>query len=276
MLLHHKAGWFASAASAWMVGVVLAQTPPAEPAKPAEPKPAEPKPADEKPSEVKPSEVKPADAKPAETPPPAKEPTLDELLGLTPAAPKPETPTGVPAINDSAAKAPESPDRVDLTRKLNDEGEQDDFSRAVTLMGDAAKRLEEGKDPGLQTQRVQEDVLKALDKMISDAQKNQQKQKSKQKQQQQQPSPSPSQSQKQQKSQQQGAKPAPESGVPQVPREDGPGRTRAGNTAAWGDLPARVREALVEGLNDRFSARYRQKTEEYYRRLAEDKSEGNR
>lgn len=259
MLLHRKSGWMVAGASAWMVAAALGQTPPAEPAKPAEPKP----------EDAKPAEVRPTDAVP-----PAKEPTLDELLGLTPAAPKPETPTGLPSASDSTAKTPESPDRADLTRKLNDEGEEDDFSRAVTLMGDAAKRLEEGKDPGLQTQRVQEDVLKALDKMISDAQKNQQKQKSKQKQQQ--PSPSPSQSQKQSKSQPQGAKPSPESGMPQVPREDGPGRTRAGNTAAWGDLPARVREALVEGLNDRFSARYRQKTEEYYRRLAEDKSGGNR
>jgi len=259
MFVHHKSGWIASAVTAWIVGVAIAQTPPVEPGKPDEPKPVEPT---------------PAEAKPANAAPPSKEPTLDELLGLTPAAPKPETPTGVPATNDANAKAPDSPDRVDLTRKLNDEGEEDDFSRAVTLMGDAAKRLDEGKDPGLQTQRVQEDVLKALDKMISDAQKNQQKQKSKQKQQQ--PQPSPSQSQKQQKGQQQGARPSPEGGTPQVPREDGPGRTRAGNTAAWGDLPARVREALVEGLNDRFSARYRQKTEEYYRRLAEDKSGGNR
>ncbi len=261
MLWHHTSGWIATAVTAWIVGVVFAQTPPVEPAKPDEPKPVEPT---------------PAEAKPADSTPPTKEPTLDELLGLTPAAPKPETPTGVPATSDVPAKAPEPPDRVDLARKLNDEGEEDDFSRAVTLMGDAAKRLDEGKDAGLQTQRVQEDVLKALDKMISDAQKNQQKQKSKQKQQQPQPSPSPSQSQKQQKGQQQGAKPSPESGVPQVPREDGPGKTRAGNTAAWGDLPARMREALVEGLNDRFSARYRQKTEEYYRRLAEDKSGGNR
>lgn len=266
MVLHHRSGWIAIAASACIVGVAFAQTPPVEPAKPDEPKPVEPTP----------GEAKPADATPKETARPAKEPTLDELLGLTPGAPKPETPTGVPTTSDVPAKVPESPDRVDLTRKLNDEGEEDDFSRAVMLMGDAAKRLDEGKDAGLQTQRVQEDVLKALDKMISDAQKNQQKQKSKQKQQQPQPSPSPSQSQKQQKGQQQGAKPSPESGVPQVPREDGPGRTRAGNTAAWGDLPARVREALVEGLNDRFSARYRQKTEEYYRRLAEDKSGGNR
>jgi hypothetical protein len=35
-------------------------------------------------------------------------------------------------------------------------------------------------------------------------------------------------------------------------------------------LPDRVREALVQGLNDRFSSRYQRETERYYRRLAED------
>lgn len=261
----------------WLSAFAAAQTPAPEPAKQPEPTPAETKPAEPTPVEAKPIEPKPAETKPADAVPPTKEPTLDELLGLTP-TPKPETPTGVvPSGAPADAKTSETPDRVDLTRKLNDEAEQDDFSRAVTLMGDAAKRLEEGKDPGLQTQRVQEDVLKALDKMISDAQKNQQKQKSKQKQQQQQQqqNPSSSASQKQQKAQA-GTQPGQEPGEPKIPREDGPGRTRAGNTAAWGDLPARVRDALVEGLNDRFSARYRQKTEEYYRRLAEEKAGGNR
>jgi hypothetical protein len=274
-MLHRKSHVLAIALSAVVVGIAVGQTPPVEPPKPVETKPAEPKPVEPQPSDAKPADVKPAEVKPTDAALPAKEPTLDELLGITPTAPKVEPPTGVPTT-DPATKPPATPDRVDLTRKLNDEGEQDDFSRAVTLMGDAAKRLDEGKDPGLQTQRVQEDVLKALDKMISDAQKNKQQQKSKQKQQQQQPQPSPSQSQKQQKAQQQAAQPSAQPGMPQVPREDGPGKTRAGNTAAWGDLPARVREALVEGLNDRFSARYRQKTEEYYRRLAEDKSGGNR
>lgn len=208
---------------------------------------------------------------------PAKEPTLDELLGLTtpaPAAAPTETPPGDAVPVDASKPAP-TPAQADLNRKLSGEAEEDEFTRAVSLMGDAAKRLKEAQDAGLATQRMQEDVLKTLDKLISDAQKNQSKSKSKQQKQQQQQSqsqPTPS----SQKSSQPAQKPAtsPEAGEPQIPREDGPGRTRAGNAASWGDLPARVRDALVEGINDRFSARYRQKTEEYYKRLAEDKKGG--
>jgi hypothetical protein len=209
---------------------------------------------------------------------PAHEPTLDELLGLTP--PAPPVPQGTTQAPTQAPNVPPevggpAADRADLDRKLAGDEDEDDFSRAVSLMGDAAKRLRDAKDAGLATQRVQEDVLKSLDKLISDAQKNQSKQKSNQKkpQQQQQSQPSPSQ---QQKSQQPGQVPsqAPMGGEPSVPREDGPGRTRAGNAASWGGLPARVRDALVEGINDRFSARYRQKTEEYYKRLAEDRTKG--
>jgi hypothetical protein len=212
-------------------------------------------------------------------PGPTKEPTLDELLGIV--TPAPKEPAPVPPATDAVTPAGASvpdvvPGRTDLDRKLSDEAEGDDFSKAVLLMGDAARRLKDSKDPGLATQRLQEDALKSLDKLISDAQKSQQ-QKSKQKQQQQQQqqqqqSPS-SASQKKPGPPQPMPQPGPgEGGEPQRPREDGPGRTRAGNTASWGDLPARVREALVEGLNDRFSARYRQKTEEYYKRLAEDKN----
>lgn len=239
-----------------LCGVAAAQTPP--PATPPSPTPI----------------VGPA--KEASKPPP-KEPTLDELLGLTPPAPS-TPPTDVPpgegAPADVAKPAP-SPAQADLDRKLSGEEEQDEFTRAVSLMGDAAKRLKDSQDPGLVTQRMQEDVLKALDKMISDAQKNQSKSKSKSKQQQQQQShsqPSPSSQKSSQPAQK--SSPSPEAGAPQIPREDGPGRTRAGNAASWGDLPARVRDALVEGINDRFSSRYRQKTEEYYKRLAEDKKGG--
>lgn len=208
---------------------------------------------------------------------PAKEPTLDELLGLTPAAPA-AAPTEKPPSDAAPADGsspPPTPAQADLNRKLSGEAEEDEFTRAVALMGDAAKRLKDAKDPGLATQRMQEDVLKALDKLISDAQKNQSKSKSQQQKQQQQQSqnqPSPSSQKSSQPAQKSAA--SPEAGMPQIPREDGPGRTRAGNAASWGDLPARVRDALVEGINDRFSARYRQKTEEYYKRLAEDKKGG--
>ena len=39
---------------------------------------------------------------------------------------------------------------------------------------------------------------------------------------------------------------------------------------AWGNLPPRLRDELLQGLEDRFSPLYRDLTELYYQRLAED------
>ena len=40
--------------------------------------------------------------------------------------------------------------------------------------------------------------------------------------------------------------------------------------AAWGALPARTRDALLQGSSDSFSSLYRHLTEDFYRRIAED------
>jgi hypothetical protein len=47
-----------------------------------------------------------------------------------------------------------------------------------------------------------------------------------------------------------------------------PGQAAAG--AAWGALPERLRDALTQGLSDRYSSLYEGATESYYRRLAEE------
>lgn len=251
-----------------LAGVVAAQEATPQPApEPAPPAKSEPAPAPTQ----------------APAPTPAREPTLDELLGITPSPQITPADSALPPAGSNTA-APLVPGEVkpqtDLDRRLAGQDVSDDFEKAVAMMGDAARLLREQKDPGLATQRVQDEVLKSLDKLISDAQKQQQQKKSqkqKQKQQQPQQSEDESKSQKQsksgqQKQQQQQQQPAgKQSGTPQVPRSEGAGKTRAGNAAAWGDLPARVRDSLVEGINDRFSSRYRQKTEEYYKRLAEEK-----
>jgi hypothetical protein len=44
-------------------------------------------------------------------------------------------------------------------------------------------------------------------------------------------------------------------------------------TAAWGNLPARVRDQLMQGRHDQFSSLYESMTETYYRRLAEEASD---
>lgn len=210
---------------------------------------------------------------PAATPAPGSaarpaEPTLDELLGL-----------GKPAGESKPGDAAPDRSQADLTRKLDTQDPGDEFAQTVALMGDAARRLAQARDAGLETQRVQEEILKRLDKLIAEAGEQKKGGKSKQQQQQDkdQQQSQPASQQRAQQRQQSKAQPGGEPGAPQAPREDGALRQRAGSAATWGNLPARVRDALTEGLNDAFSARYRQKTEEYYRRLAEQRRpEGGR
>ena len=146
------------------------------------------------------------------------------------------------------------------------------LKQAITLMGDAASRLTEHKDPGVGTQRVQEDVVKRLDQLLASLDKQQSSSSS--------PQPQP----KDPKQDPGPKKPSP--GKPQAqPQPNGDGmKDHAGPTlqqgqlrpelesarAAWGSLPARVRDMLMQGTEDRFSARYKAMTQEYYKRLAEE------
>jgi hypothetical protein len=198
------------------------------------------------------------EAPPSPTPAPPQEPTLDDLLGL----PRTE--------REPAQGTPE------LDRRLSDEPAGDDFEQAVDLMDDSAGRLE-ARHAGLDTQRVQERALAKLDKLIADAQKNPKSGKGKPKPKpDQQPQPSPGQQSSQQQQQAQ-ASASTTGGVPNVPRQDGslsPPPPSA--SASWGNLPAHVRDSLTQGASDRFSSLYRALTEEYYKRLAEDRRGGPR
>jgi hypothetical protein len=200
---------------------------------------------------------------PAEPAPPVKEPTLDDLLGLRPAPEKPAPPAVDPA-------------QVELERALTTQEVDEAFEQAVGLMRQVAERLGTAKDTGLDTQRLQGDILAKLDKLLDDAQRNSQQQQSRSRsrgsqQQQQQGQPG------QQSSQQQAgaAQPSNQGGNPDVPRQDGELRAAAtGGAASWGNLPPHLRESLTQGRSDRFSSLYQQLTEEYYKRLAEERRAG--
>ncbi len=212
---------------------------------------------------------KPAEKPEAKPAPPAPQSTLDELLGLKP---KP-TPNDPAKPGDTPPADPTAPDqsKTDLDRLLTAQEMGDALKQAITLMGDAASRLTEHKDPGLGTQRVQEDVVKRLDQLLASLDK-QQSQGSPQ------PKPQPSDP----KQQPGPKKPSPGKPEPQ-PKGDG-SQEHEGPTlqqgqlkpelesarAAWGSLPARVRDMLMQGTEDRFSARYKAMTQEYYKRLAEE------
>jgi hypothetical protein len=137
-------------------------------------------------------------------------------------------------------------------------------------MGETAGRLESSRDVGITTQRMQEDVIRKLDVLISQAQK----QKRQSKQQQPRPNEDPQQPQPQQQ-QSQGEQEQP-SNNPAKDAQNPPGGQGGelgpdvAQGAAWGSLPGRERDALIQGSADKYSLLYQKWTEAYYRKLAEE------
>lgn len=185
-------------------------------------------------------------------------PSLDEVLGLKPKMEK--------------GAVSRDPLEEELNKALGREEEGDLLAQAADLMDRSAKRLGEAKDAGLDTQRLQEDAIRKLDALIAQAQNNQQKKQSKKKQQQ------DKQEEQQQQQQQSQKQPQPKSAqTASEEAQPGPPKTEAEMRAAmaaagatWGNLPPHLRDALRQGKSDQFSSLYKQLTEEYYKRLAEE------
>ena len=196
-------------------------------------------------------------------------PSLDELLGLEP--------------DESEASAREAADRAaqdELDRRLREIEAADAFREALEKMTIAANLLEQSFDPGLGTQRIQEEILAKLDTLIDLAQQNQSNQSSSSSSssssQQQQQQPQQQQSNQQQQQQQDGEQ---NSEGDNRGENDPPARQDGVLTGAldetrseWGSLPDRIREQMQQGMSDQRSSLYRALTEEYYRRLAEESS----
>ncbi len=185
---------------------------------------------------------------------------LDEMLGLAPPG----------SGRDEGARQLPDPLRAELDRELTDQEAAQAFEQAAALMDETAVRLADGGDMGIATQRLQEDIIRKLDAVIDAAQRNQQPQSSSTPQQQQQQQ-QPDQPQQQQQQQQQNPDGDNQDENKPPSRQDGPLRPEIESArAAWGALPERVRDSLMQGLSDRYSSLYERLTESYYRRLAED------
>lgn len=201
---------------------------------------------------------------------PGRLPSLDEALGL-------KKPGGSPAMP--------SRDEAALTEHLSPEQVRDEISQAVKLMGDAASRVADGKDVGVETQRLQEEILQKLNKLLDEAKRQEQEKQKQQKQQQQQGQQQ--QSPQDQQQQQQSGKQNQQQRQDQASQQQQKGGNGSGNKeglkeekgdlrptlssgAAWGNLPPHVREQLMQGFGDSFSSMYKRMTEAYYKRLAEE------
>lgn len=200
------------------------------------------------------------------------QPSLDELLDLTP-PPAEERPQETPAPAEGAIDLDEA-----LRRQLEGEGPQGRLEQAIDQMEQVTARLGRDRDPGPATQRIIESILDKLDAVIDEAQRRQQGQQS-----QQQGQASNRDSQAQQVAQQ-GGQPAggqQRAGATTNPQDSGPTRgtpiqqqldhrPMEALRREWGSLPPRLRDELREGLDERFSPIYQRLTEAYYRRLAEE------
>jgi hypothetical protein len=188
--------------------------------------------------------------------------SLDELLGLD------EDEREARAEEAARMEAEEA-----LRRRLDEQAPGEALAEAVRKMTISAELLETRLDPGLGTQRVQEEVLAHLTHLINEAARQrmssasqQQQQQQRQRQQQQDPG----------RREQQSSQPQDQSSG-ESQEGDPPGSDQVDvnlnmeeTGAEWGTLPARIRDMLLQGRQERFSSLYEQLTRDYYRRLAED------
>jgi hypothetical protein len=210
--------------------------------------------------------------------------SLDELLGVPTASGD-----GSTSADDAATRAQQK----QLDRSLDEAGLDDLVQRALEGMKSASQRLENQRDPGLGTQRIQEDVVKTLNRLLEEAQKQQQQNKSgsssrSKKSSGKQQSSDPSESNGQQRGESQGQseqRRGSRDGDPSQATDGQSGSEGSRENAAeaalselaetrieWGQLPERIRELVLQGRRDRVSSLYERMTREYYRRLAEEAS----
>jgi hypothetical protein len=195
-------------------------------------------------------------------------PTLDELLDLPPTdRPAPAEDTDSPEDADPA----EGPDTAGL-EELTEPNPADVFQQAIEEMGQAADRLD-ARDLSLSTQRVQESVIRKLELVIEAAgqQGGGGGQGQPQSGRQQDQGSQGNQGQPAQGGSPQGSQPnqgTPTTGSPMAPQSNA--QALEEYRREWGHLPPRVRDELLQALQERFSSVYRRMTEQYYRRLAEE------
>lgn len=215
------------------------------------------------------------------------QPTLDELLDLAPAEPSAEEAPQRQADDPAKPRAGEG-DLTEQVRELVSEANPADvLEQALRQMDAVSVRLGRELDAGVATQREQESILAKLDQVIAAARQQQASSASQggSGQQGQQNSPRAAdqggrqvaqQSRQgaagQQQRQAQASDSDPGAAPPPGPEADAEQAQRPLDElrSEWGNLPPRVRDELTEGLSEQFSPLYRELTEAYYRRLAEE------
>lgn len=184
---------------------------------------------------------------------------LDDLLRLPG--------SGQPADRPPAEGAkPET----ELDRRLTGRQAQQALVQAVQEMQEVADRLDQLRDAGITTQRLQQDIITKLDILIRSAEEQSSSSSSSSSSQQQQQEQQPGQQQSQQNQQSSGQSSTPGESMPPGGQSEELNQNLDLSVAEWGNLPERLRQSLIQGQSDYFSDMYRRWTESYYRRLAEE------
>ncbi len=208
-----------------------------------------------------------------------KQPTLDELLDIRPPADLETTPPGADHPPGDSAGLGTEQDASELAPQPDPDGQPSDlFDQTIHEMRDAADRLGQRFDAGIETQRVQQSILDKLDQIIAAAKQQQSggggggsggSEGSAQQQ---------DVGSAQNAGAQQSMTGAVSSGMGsggggggagQVPPDTSAGPLQT-HRSQWGSLPPRLRDELQQGFNEPFSSVYSELTGEYYRRLAEE------
>ncbi len=199
------------------------------------------------------------------------EKSLDELLGLD------ESGDG-DSKGDATGGLPDVADELNPETKPAGPPISQLLQEAMKAMGLSATRLMTQHDPGLVTQRHQEDAILRLDMLIKQAQKKQKK-KQDGKQEQSKNKSKPSDPKDQQQQQKSGQQPGDQASQSQDSLPAGQSQDLEGNISEsrleWGSLPARIRDLLTQGKSDSPASLYRRLTEQYYKRLAEEAEQDN-
>lgn len=200
--------------------------------------------------------------------------TVSFTLGLISSAAVAASAQDPPAPPDPEVRDEKLGER--LIRKATTDSDDDVMDTVINLMGDAAQRLEIDFDAGEQTQTVQREILDRLNDAIRIAASQRRPRR--------QPAPR-AESDKRRMSQREqsgsDSKSTPESGAGQATPSDtaqaeGGDADRKSLTGdlrelrrAWGHLPMREREEIIQGIGESVLERYREWVERYYRALQE-------
>ncbi len=186
----------------------------------------------------------------------------------------------VPVVLGQPVQQPSEPEKIDkklgerLLRDVIHEGDRDVMDQVIRLMETAERNLEIDFDSGPQTQDLQKQALSGLDEAIRIAAARRRPLRSRR------PQPSGDKRKRSKGKAESSAKgrSGSEKNEKEATSEAGSGTatrdpTKSGTLRetrrAWGQLPMREREELIQGANEQFLERYREWIERYYRALQE-------